>query len=66
VLAIGYQLSRSFTFAAFMAATAPLNTKPYLVSLTRLGRENESCDEFRHLIRNESQKQFYPGQTRPR
>ena len=35
-----------------------MNTKPCMVSLTSLGYENESFDEFKHLICEEFQDRF--------
>lgn len=48
---VRYQLWRNLVFAEWMARAENRTTKAYHASLTRAGRENESCAEFRRLIR---------------
>jgi hypothetical protein len=47
---IHYQLWRNMVFAEWMALEDGPDTRAYLASLTRLGREQESCDQFRELV----------------
>jgi hypothetical protein len=45
------QLWRNMVFAEWMASLDASTTRAYVVSLTRLGYERESCREFRELVR---------------
>lgn len=45
------QLWRNMAFAEWMASAEGSETRAYLVNLTRLGYEQESCCEFRDLVR---------------
>jgi hypothetical protein len=48
---IHYQLWRNMVFAEWMAMADGTGTRAYHASLTRLGQERESCDQFRELLR---------------
>lgn len=45
------QLWRNMVFAEWMASAEASETRAYLVNLTRLGYEQESCCEFRQVVR---------------
>ncbi len=53
-----YQLWRNMVFSEWMARSDGLGTQPYLVSLTRAGYENESCEHFAQMIRPEYRHHF--------
>lgn len=55
---IFYQLWRNTIFADWMALADGQKTRAYHANLTRAGQENESCDEFRQLLRPEFQNRF--------
>ncbi len=46
-----YQLWRNMVFAEWMALADDSGTHTYHANLTRAGREEDSCDEFRKLVR---------------
>lgn len=55
---IFYQLWRNTIFAEWMALADGPKTKAYHANLTRAGQENESCEEFRQLLRPQFQDRF--------
>jgi len=55
---VHYQLWRNMVFAEWMALSAGSQTRAYHASLTRAGKEAESCAEFRGLIHPEFGDRF--------
>lgn len=55
---IYHQLWRNMVFAEWMALADGLGTKAFVVNLIRAGSEQDSCSEFRELLRPESSSRF--------